>query len=155
VKLGRAALAFVGLLPWGRALLDHELPASWNLAVDQAFVAVCHHLPERTLTLHGVRMCVCSRCAGVYAGFLLAALWPIGLLPARRTLKLALEIGLVTMAIDIVTQDLALHSPWHAVRLASGVWVGATLAAWTLSETSRQRFSATASRAKESALASA
>jgi uncharacterized membrane protein len=151
VKLVRIVFALGGVLPWARALLDRELPLSSKLAVDRAFAALCHHLPERTLAPGGAPMCVCSRCAGVYAGVMLAALWPTGLLPPPRTLRRALEIGLSVMALDIVTQDLALHPPWHLVRLATGLWVGGALTAWMLSEIARQRFRATLSRATHSA----
>jgi uncharacterized membrane protein len=102
-------------------------------------------------------MCVCSRCAGVYAGVAIAALftrfaaihWATWCREDR--LKLALHVGLGLMIADIVTQDVGLHAPWHPVRLATGAWVGGALAAWMLREIEDQRFSATFSRAERSA----
>jgi hypothetical protein len=91
MKLARWALALGGLLPWLRALGSRELPVSLKLAIDQAFSALCHHLPERTLVLGGGAMCVCSRCAGLYAGIAIAALLPlplrVPLAPIRRALE--------------------------------------------------------------------
>jgi uncharacterized membrane protein len=102
-------------------------------------------------------MCVCSRCAGLYAGVAIAAL-VTRFAAVRRArwcregrLKLALHLGLVWMIADIVTQDMGLHAPWHPVRLATGAWVGGALAAWMLREVEDQRFSATFSRAARSA----
>ncbi len=35
---------------------------------------ICHQQPERSYHLHGRQLTVCSRCLGVYAGFLISAL---------------------------------------------------------------------------------
>jgi uncharacterized membrane protein len=208
VKLARGLLVLGGFLPWLRALAGRELPTSVKHAIDQASSALCHHLPDRTLVLRGDAMCVCSRCAGLYAGVALAALFS---LPGRHVrgrrhvsgsagawsrpkaaawstpgrhvrgsaaawstpgrhvrgsaaawstpggqggvarYRLALHVGLACMLADIVTQDLGLHAPWHAIRLATGAWVGGALAAWMLGEIGDQRFSATLSRAERSA----
>jgi uncharacterized membrane protein len=106
-------------------------------AIDLAFAALCHHAPERTLTLAGESMCVCSRCAGLYAGVLLAALWPWAMSWTRP--RLVLSSGAVLMVTDVLSQDLGLHPPWHAVRLATGFVVGYAAAAWMLSELERSR----------------
>jgi uncharacterized membrane protein len=129
----RIALAFVGALPWLSALGAPSLPTSLKRAIDLAFAGLCHHVPERTLVIHAEAMCVCSRCAGVYAGIALAALGS-GLLwrGETRLLRVALAASLAFMMADIVTQDLGLHAPWHAARLLTGALVGGSAAAWTL-----------------------
>jgi len=132
VKGLRAALAFVGLLPWIRGLANRELHASLGGAIDAAFFALCHHAPERTLVLGGDVMCVCSRCAGLYAGVFLAAVWPWRASPA--ILRIVLPAGAALMMADILSQDLGLHAPWHPVRLATGAIVGFAATAWMLSE---------------------
>jgi uncharacterized membrane protein len=151
VKLVRGVLLFGGLLPWLRTIASPVLPVPLKLSIDQAFAALCHHWLERTLVLGVSPMCVCSRCAGFYAGVALAALWPTSLTPSPHVLRRALEAGLVLMATDILTQDLGLHAPLHLLRLVSGAWVGGALAAWMLAEIAPQRFSATLSRADRSA----
>jgi uncharacterized membrane protein len=163
VRLLRLTLMLGGLLPWLRVL--RGLPTSLGLAIDQAFSALCHHLPERTLVLGGSAMCVCSRCAGLYAGVALAAVWT-RIEPASRgasRARLAFQVGLGLLALDVVTQDLGLHPPWHSVRLATGALVGWAAAFWMLAELegpradSRanseegQRFTAMLSRAERSA----
>ena len=84
------------------------------------FTPVCHLKPERTLALAGVLMPLCSRCAGIFAGFVTA-----GLLPEPRFRVLAcLGYGFlasVLMVVDVVTQDLGMHPVWHPMRLATGV----------------------------------
>jgi uncharacterized membrane protein len=125
-------LSFVGLLPWIRGLVDPELPTSVTRAIDLAFSGLCHHAPERTLLLRGAAMCVCSRCAGVYLGILIAALWPWRASTTR--MRTVLTAGLALMIADILSQDLGVHAPWHAVRLATGAIVGLAATTWMLSE---------------------
>jgi uncharacterized membrane protein len=135
MRLLRAALTFGGLLPWLRALGDRALPVSARQAIDQAFSSVCHHIPERTLSLFGTSMCICSRCAGLYAGVAVAALlsWRPRVV-AIPILKRLLHIGVLLAAADMVTQDLGLHAPWHVARLLTGAWVGGALTSWMLAE---------------------
>ena len=118
-RLGLQALVlFAGLLPWLFALARVRTPA---LAL--AFRSLCHQMPERTLVLFGAPMLVCSRCAGLYAGVALGALFPYPLrwLPRGR----ALVLGSLALALaDVVTQDLGLHPPFHPVRLATGLLLG-------------------------------
>jgi uncharacterized membrane protein len=127
----RAALGFVGGLPWLSALGDRVLPTPLTRAIELAFSALCHHVPERTLVIHAQAMCVCSRCAGLYAGIALAALGFWSRRGARR-LRFLLGAGMVLMVADVVTQDLGLHAPWHVARLATGALVGGSAAAWML-----------------------
>lgn len=135
MKLTRVALAFAGLLPWLRALGDRALPRAVRLSIDQAFASLCHHLPDRTLSFRGSPMCVCSRCAGLYAGLVIAALLTGRIAREKsRAYRALFHVGLALMCADIVTQDLGLHPPWHVVRLVTGAWVGGALIAWMLAE---------------------
>ena len=114
----RALLVIAGAMPWLFALAGAR-PA--ELVVT--FHMLCHQLPERTLSLGGVPMLVCSRCAGLYAGVALGALLPLPkrLLPwGRRFLLVAIAAAIV----DVVTQDAGLHPPFHPVRLATGLLMG-------------------------------
>jgi uncharacterized membrane protein len=119
---GRAALKVLvvvaGVLPWAFAIL-HLRPA----ALVQVFHALCHQMPERTLAVLGDPMLVCSRCAGIYAGIALGvvACIPRKWLPHGRVIVLG---ALLAMVLDVATQDLGLHAPWHPIRLATGLAIG-------------------------------
>ena len=130
-SLLRIAVVFVGALPWIAALGAPFLPRSLTRAIELAFAALCHHVPERTLVVHGHAMCVCSRCAGFYAGITLAALgsWSRAETPVWRVV---LWGGGAFMIADIVTQDLGIHAPWHPSRVLSGAVVGFAAVAWLL-----------------------
>jgi uncharacterized membrane protein len=114
----RALLVIAGVMPWIFALAGAR-PAELVLT----FHMLCHQLPERTLSLRGAEMLVCSRCAGLYAGVALGALLPLPkrLLPwGRRFVVFAIAAAIV----DVVTQDAGLHPPFHPVRLATGFLMG-------------------------------
>jgi uncharacterized membrane protein len=115
-----ALLVVSGLLPWILALRP-----AWSRAMFGMFRALCHQRPERTLTILGAPMVVCSRCAGLYLGVVLGVALPLPrrLLPYGR----ALVIGAIAVAtLDVLTQDLGLHAPFHPVRLATGLLLGWT-----------------------------
>lgn len=113
-----ALLVSAGLLPWLLALRP-----GWSRALFPIFRAICHQRPERTLTILGAPMVVCSRCAGLYLGLAIGVVLPLSrrLLPHGRALVIA-SVAIAT--IDVLTQDLGLHAPFHPVRLATGVLLG-------------------------------
>lgn len=114
----RLLLASAGLAPWLLVLLKER-----GLALQPAFHAFCHQLPERTLALGGIPMLVCSRCAGIYGGMALGAMLPAFRFMARRG-RLVLLISLGGMLLDVLIQDAGFHPPDHALRLATGLAAG-------------------------------
>jgi len=132
----RLAAALLSLLPWLRAV--GAIPPVLAALVDRAFFPLCHHLEGRVLLIHGEAMCVCSRCAGLYAGLATGFLLATPRLEDGAYRRL-LTAGLVAIALDVVTQDTGLHAPFHPVRLATGALVGWAAAAWMVVAISRSR----------------
>ncbi len=127
--VARVAFVAVGLLPWVLPLLRAWLPlGAVGVALDATFVTMCHRLPERTLSLAGVAMPLCSRCAGVFGGVALGALavWPRF---TARAWRWVITAAAGSMLLDVATQDLGLHPVWHVTRLASGAAFGYAIAA--------------------------
>jgi uncharacterized membrane protein len=127
--VARVAFVSIGLFPWILPLLRAWLPLGVvGVGLDAAFVTMCHRLPERTLVLAGVPMPLCSRCSGIFGGVAIGALaaWPQLSAAAWRWAILAAAAG---MALDVATQDLGLHPPWHPTRLGSGFSFGYAIAA--------------------------
>lgn len=103
-----------------------------GLAVDLPFRLLCHRLPERVLSLGGVPMPLCSRCAGLWLG--LSASVVLGR-PALRlgALRVAFALGMAFLLGEVALQDLGLRPLSHATRVLSGLLVsvpfGGTLGA--------------------------
>lgn len=64
-------LAFVVVLvALGGGLFGQSTP--WQLQWQhKAFFSLCHQIPDRSFWINGQPMAVCSRCIGIYSGFLL------------------------------------------------------------------------------------
>lgn len=120
----RLLLALAGAAPWLLALLGKP-----GLTLQPVFHSFCHQIPERTLSVMGNPMVVCSRCAGIYGGVALAALMPTMPFLIRRG-RTWVIVALVVMVLDVLLQDLGAHAPSHPLRLATGFLVGWTAAAF-------------------------
>src|SRR5690606_9637787 len=67
----RVALVVVGLAPFVAPLVRRASPALGDLFYV-LFTPVCHRNPARTLSIASELMPICSRCAGIFAGFVTA-----------------------------------------------------------------------------------
>jgi uncharacterized membrane protein len=97
--------------------------------IYRAFSALCHQLPERSYFLDGHKLAVCSRCAGIYAGFALTLLaYPLlrslrtTAVPARKWLVLAT----LPLLIDFSLPFFGLWENTHTSRLITGFLLGGT-----------------------------
>jgi uncharacterized membrane protein len=114
----RATLVFTGTLPWICAAFQMRTP--WFIYL---YHTLCHQISERTLSVWGAPMLVCSRCAGLYLGIALGALLPLSGWALAHARKL-LVIALFLTVLDVTSQDLGLHDPHHGARLATGWALG-------------------------------
>jgi uncharacterized membrane protein len=120
----RALFVFAGALPWWIPIARGHLDLGvLGTALDRVFVPMCHRLAERSLVLAGVQMPVCSRCAGIFAGFAVGAVIARPRLSMKVWRPVLIALGVI-MTADVVTQDLGLHPVWHPVRLATGFALG-------------------------------
>ena len=92
-----------------------------------AFAVLCHQLPERSYFIDGHKLAVCSRCTGVYGGFVLALLlYPLlrslrnAAFPARKWLLLAT----IPLAVDFSLNFFGFWENTHTSRLLTGALLG-------------------------------
>ncbi len=78
-------------------------------------------------------MSVCSRCAGIYAGLALGALfaWPHLSRPRHKVL---LGAAFALLLVDVGMQDAGIHPVWHSARLLTGAACGYAAGAWLTRE---------------------
>ena len=97
---------------------------------------ICHQLPERSYHLWTAQMPVCARCAGIYCGAAMAAIFlsaaplkrrPTSIGDARHVRVILLAAALPTLA-TLVYEWTTGHMPAHSIRAAAGAPLGATVA---------------------------
>jgi hypothetical protein len=142
----RAALAAAAAVAWAAWLAGAPLLAPAGPAGPQVLAAavayragsvICHQQDVRSLHVGGVRMPVCARCAGLYAGGAVGALAALAwVLAARRPPKLRLgraRLGVVACAVPTLAAWALEHLGEVAVRgevrAALAVPLGAAVAA--------------------------
>jgi uncharacterized membrane protein len=104
---------------------NHEAIA---LTIYGGFGKVCHQLAERSFYIAGHPFAVCSRCTGLYSGFVAALLF----YPLTSSLKRThapqrkwLFLAAVPMAIDVGVQGLGIWQNTHSSRFLTGALLGA------------------------------
>ena len=135
-----AAVGWAGWLATAPALAAAQpsRPAAWAAALTyRAGALICHQQDARSLHVGGVRMPVCARCAGLYAGAaagaLMAAVWVCAArrpmtLPLARWRRAALGCGLPTLIAWGAEHAAGLRVP-GAARALAAVPLGAAVAA--------------------------
>lgn len=135
----RVLVATAGLIPWAFAVA-HARPT----AAVVLFHGFCHQIPDRTLSVSGLAMLVCSRCAGLYAGVALGALLPAPCFLLHRGRTLVLTAAGLLLA-ELLLQKAGLLPLLHSTRLASGLalgWIASAFMFATLRQEQRNRRSA-------------
>lgn len=92
-----------------------------------SFHILCHQLPERSYFIAGHKLAVCSRCTGLYAGFVFTML----LYPLLRPLRTVtwpprewLILAAGPMAIDFSLTFFGVWENTHTSRLLTGILLG-------------------------------
>ena len=92
--------------------LADQIASPWSMT--------CHRIPERTLSIFGSLMPMCSRCMGLDTGLGLGLV--VGApYKGPKWLWVWLGVATVLMLIEIQTQEMGLHPIWHSTRALSGM----------------------------------
>jgi uncharacterized membrane protein len=88
-------------------------------ALDEPWTLTCHRLPDRTMTLLGVPMPMCSRCTGIVSGL---GLGLVAGAPYRGPAALRWTVlgAAALLVIEMETQEWGWHPVWHPTRLLTG-----------------------------------
>jgi uncharacterized membrane protein len=125
--LSFGALLFIGLIVAAPLAIatGHETIAS---NIYRPFSYLCHQIPARSFFVAEHPFAVCSRCTGIYAGFLVATIaYPLikslrrTETPARKWLLLAA----LPLAVDFSLEFFGIWNNTHFSRFATGALLGA------------------------------
>jgi uncharacterized membrane protein len=132
--LATLSVVWIGLIfaaPWMMA--ERRFLAS--TIIYRGFSAVCHQMVERSFHFHGFPLGVCSRCAGVYAGFVIGlALYPFlrDLREEKFPARWILVVSAIPVAIDFAGGLLELFANTFLSRALTGMLFGAVAAFYIL-----------------------
>ena len=117
--------------PLARA--SDRLAIAFNIYLP--FSYLCHQIPERSFFLAEYPLAVCSRCTGIYAGFLLGGI----VYPILRSLRSTatperkwLFIAAVPLAIDFALEFFGVWHNTHWSRFVTGAVLGAVVVFYVL-----------------------
>ena len=119
--------ALIIVAPW---LASNEHAFSSGL-IYLFFSKICHQIPERSFFIFGKQLAVCSRCTGLYFGFLLGAILYATLFKLNRVWIPSRELiilPLILISIDISIRVLHVAENTFASRFSTGIILGASTA---------------------------
>lgn len=126
-----AWLAVIFLPPWLMAG-GHSLSA---VSLYRGLSDICHQIPERSFHLLGFPLAVCSRCTGIYAGFVIGlVLYPFCRRLSDQNIPLRgwLLVGALPMLVDFGGDFAGLFVNTFFSRTATGVLLGVVAAFFLL-----------------------
>ena len=100
-----------------------------------AYTKVCHQIADRSFHIHGYPLAVCSRCFGIYAGYVLGlAVYPFvrSLVRTETPRRTWLLLALVPLAIDFAGDYAGVFDNTLLSRALTGLVAGAAGAFFTL-----------------------
>lgn len=123
--LAGSLLVLLLILAAPLALASGHQSLAFNIYLP--FSYVCHQIPARSFFLAGHPFAVCSRCTGIYAGFLVGVvIFPLvksfrnTVTPARKWLFVAA----VPLAFDFSLEFFGIWHNTHFTRVATGALLG-------------------------------
>jgi uncharacterized membrane protein len=93
------------------------------------FSKICHQIPERSFFLFGKQLAVCSRCAGLYFGFLIGAILYLFIYKLKRVTIPSpkyLLIACIPIGIDVFIRTFHIAENTFATRSITGLILGVT-----------------------------
>jgi len=125
--VGLSALWVLAIWTWPFwfPLSPEPVKALLNLVLNP----VCHRDPAFSIHLSGVALMVCTRCTGIYTGFLAGA--TAGLFfQAPPKIKLAAAVSFITLTGDYFLNLTGLKPVSDLLRLVTGLFFGFFTAFW-------------------------
>ncbi len=93
--------------------------------IYSGFHHICHQYDSRSIFLFDIKLAVCSRCWGIYFGFLIGTIaFPLLNKIINKTKKHIFIIALIPILIDIILDFLNIHKSNLLTKSLSGLFFG-------------------------------
>lgn len=105
------------------------------ISLYRGLSGICHQIPERSFSLWGFPLAVCSRCTGIYFGFVIGLmLYPFCRNVSDLTIppRVWLVIGSLPMVVDVSVDFAGIFKNTFLSRTATGLFVGIVAAFFLL-----------------------
>ena len=143
-SVGKPLITWLIVLAFALAVCSLIIAAPIALANGQAAIAfniylpfsyLCHQIPARSYYFAEHSLAVCSRCTGIYAGFLLGVI----VYPLVRSLRSTvtperkwLFVAAIPLAIDFSLEFLGIWHNTHSSRFFTGALLGSVVVFYVL-----------------------
>jgi uncharacterized membrane protein len=94
--------------------------------LNQVYSTACHRVHEKTPIINGESIFVCSRCAGIYLGIVIASLFTLITLPKKSLFNYLLLTSLLII-VDAAFSSLGFYNYSKLIALVTGSLFGSTV----------------------------
>lgn len=102
--------------------------------VNQVYSTVCHQVHEKTISVDGENIFVCSRCAGIYFGLLIISYFLLLFSVKLKHSFYPVIISFIILLIDVSSAALGIYSYSKPVALLTGFLLGSTIFLFVLDQ---------------------
>ncbi len=128
------SILMIGALVWCTGIILPAVLESFHIDASLIYIfygKICHQIDGRSFHIAGHKLAVCSRCTGLYGGFMLGLVaYPFlySLQSSRQTSRIWLFMAAVPMFVDVMLNTSGLYSSTFLTRLITGGVLGFTIA---------------------------
>ena len=101
--------------------------------LSQVYSTVCHQQHEKTISIVGENIFVCSRCAGIYLGLLLTSIISFFIIPKNKNFNFLL-LTLALLLLDVTFSTFKIYNYSKVIALLTGLFLGSTLLLFVLDQ---------------------
>lgn len=102
--------------------------------LNQVYGTVCHQSPEKTISFGEENIFVCSRCAGIYLGVLLAGLISLIITKTPKRIFYILLLTFALLLLDVLFSTLKIYNYSKVIALLTGLFWSSTLLLFVLDQ---------------------
>ena len=101
--------------------------------LNQVYATVCHQSPEKTISVVGENIFVCSRCAGIYLGLLLTSIISFFIILKEKKFNFLL-LTFALLLLDVTFSTFKIYNYSKVIALLTGLFLGSALLLFVLEQ---------------------